>query len=308
MKKRSTVSKGLDIKLTTKYKNFLISNYIIVGFLILVVLASNYLLVALFGFSQILFFPITLCLVFGGLLLYRYLSDSIFEEFFVSDKEIDGMIKKTLHELNTPVATIKMNTQMIARSITNDKDTKRIRRIDEACDSLLELYNHMEYEIASKIDVVPKQLFDIRDLVIESLGKIDDIKGDIEIIHSVTSETLFGDSYGFGIVIDNLLSNAIKYNKKDGKIFVTNSNHILKIEDTGVGISTKNMFLVFDKYFQIDTTQKGVGLGLAIVQEYCNKNGIIIKIDSQEKKRSIFALDYKNLIQEGDKSSQLINL
>ena len=299
MKKRSIVSKGLDIKLTTKYKNFLISNYIIVGFLILVVLASNYLLVSLFGFSQILFFPITLCLVFGGLLLYRYLSASIFEEFFVSDREIDGMIKKTLHELNTPVATIKMNTQMIARNITNEKDTKRIRRIDEACDSLLELYNHMEYEIASKIDSVPKQLFDISDLVGEGIGKIEDKKGDIEVINSVVSDTLFGDAYGFGIVIDNLLSNAIKYNRKDGKIFVSNAHHILRIEDTGVGISTKNMFLVFDKYFQIDTAQKGVGLGLAIIQEYCNKNGIIIKIDSQERKGSVFSLDYKNLLKEG---------
>ena len=146
----------LVIKLTSKYKNFLISNYIIVGFIILITLATNYLFLVNFGFSQSLFFPITFFLVFGGLFLYKYLSNSLFDELFKSDGQIDDMIKKTLHELNTPVATIKMNKKMLEKNLLNEKDIKRLQRIEESCDNLLSLYQHMEYEISAKIDKIPQ--------------------------------------------------------------------------------------------------------------------------------------------------------
>lgn len=286
----------LDIKLTSKYKNFLISNYIIVVFIILITLATQYLLLVKVGYSQILFFPITFLLVFGGLLLYKYLSGSIFDELFKSDTQIDDMIKKTLHELNTPVATIKMNKKMLEKNLSNEKDIKRLQRIEESCDNLLSLYQYMEYEISSKIDKIKSQKFDILEVVEKSINKVEDIKQNISIRNNITSDTINGDMYGFLIIIDNLLSNAIKYNKKDGMIILSNENHILKIEDTGCGIDTKNIFKIYDKYFQVDVANQGIGLGLSVVKEYCDKNNITIKIDAKIGVGTIFYLNYEKLL------------
>ncbi len=286
----------LDTKLNSKYKNFLISNYIIVGFIILITLAINYLLLINIGFSQNLFFPITISLVFGGLLLYKYLSQSIFEEFHKSDVQIDDLIKKTLHELNTPVATIKMNKKMLEKNLTSEKDQKRLQRIDESCDNLLELYQHMEYELTSKIDSVKTEKFDILEIVNKSINKIEDIKRDITIVNETKSDFLVGDKYGFLIVIDNLLSNAIKYNIPNGTIIVSNENHVLKIVDTGKGIDTKNIFKIYDKYFQVDIDTQGIGLGLSVVKEYCDSNSISIKIDSKEDVGTTFYLNYEKLL------------
>lgn len=282
--------------MTSKYKNFLISNYIIVGFIILVTLATNYLFLVNFGFSQELFFPITFFLVFGALLLYKYLSNSIFDELFKSDTQIEDMIKKTLHELNTPVATIKMNKKMLEKNLLNEKDIKRLQRIDESCDNLLSLYQHMEYEISAKIDKIKSQKFDIVEIVEKSLNKVDDIKQNIVIKNNITSDSINGDMYGFLVVVDNLLSNAIKYNKKDGTIILSNENHILKVEDSGCGIETKNIFKIYDKYFQVDVANQGIGLGLSVVKEYCDKNGISIKIDTTLGVGTIFYLNYEKLL------------
>lgn len=282
--------------MSSKYKNFLISNYIIVGFIILISLATNYLLLVNFGFSQELFFPITLFLVFGGLFLYKYLSSSLFDELFKSDTQIDNMIKKTLHELNTPVATIKLNKKMLENNFTSEKDIKRLARIEESCDNLLSLYQYMEYEISSKIDKIKIQRFDILEIVNKAISKVDDIKKDIVIENNIKSDILDGDMIGFLVVIDNLLSNAIKYNKKDGTIILSNENHILKVEDSGCGIDTKNIFKIYDKYFQVDVANEGIGLGLSVVKEYCDKNSISIKIDATLGVGTIFYLNYEKLL------------
>ena len=286
----------MDTKLTSKYKNFLISNYIIVGFIILVTLFLNYFLMIEFGFNQTIFFPITLVLVFSGLLLYKYLSTNLFDELFKSDKQIDDMIKKTLHELNTPVATIKMNSKMLQKNLTNEKELKRLQRIDESCENLLGLYQHMEYEISSKIDKIQLEKFDISEIVAKSIRKVDDIKKEITITNSVTNDFIECDRYGFEVVVDNLLINAIKYNKPSGNIFLSNENHILKIEDSGCGIDTKNIFKIYDKYFQVDVATQGIGLGLSVVKEYCDKYNISLKIDSKEKEGTIFYLSYEKLV------------
>jgi signal transduction histidine kinase len=286
----------LDIKLSSKYKNFLISNYIIVGFIILITLSTHYILLVQVTFSQTIFFPITFFLVFGGLFLYKYLSESIFDELFKSDAQIDDMIKKTLHELNTPVATIKMNKKMLEKNIANEKDIKRLQRIEESCDNLLSLYQYMEYEISSKIDKIKSQRFDILEIVNKSIRKVEDIKQDIVIKNNIKSDIIDGDMYGFLVVVDNLLSNAIKYNKKDGTIVLSNENHILKVEDTGCGIDTKNIFKIYDKYFQVDVANQGIGLGLSVVKEYCDKNNISIKIDADIGVGTTFYLNYEKLL------------
>lgn len=284
------------IKLSSKYKNFQISNYIIISFLILVTLSLNYILISNFGFNQDVFFPISISLVLIALILYNYLSKSLFEEFFKSDKDMDDILKKTLHELNTPVATIDMNIKMLEKNIQEEKDLKRIQRIKDSCENLLKLYNKTEYEIASKIHTIQKEDFDIVQLIEKSLQKIEDIKQNITIEKDLISEIITSDKYGFEIVIDNLLSNAIKYNNKNGAIKISNKNHILKIKDTGKGIDTKNIFQIYDKYFQVDMEQKGIGLGLSIVKEFCDNNQINIKIDSKENIGTTFFLNYSHLL------------
>ena len=56
----------------------------------------------------------------------------------------------------------------------------------------------------------------------------------------------------------------------------------LRIFNKGLGIDTKNIMLVFDRYFQENSQNIGYGIGLAVVKEFCDKNGIGINIESFE--------------------------
>jgi two-component system OmpR family sensor kinase len=214
---------------------------------------------------------------------------------FKSDKELDDMIKKTLHELNTPIATIQMNSNLLSKTTHDEKSLQRLERINQSCHNLLELYDHMEYNINSKIDNVQTSTFDLKDEVTRSCKKFDDIKGKIIIENYVSSTNITTDKFGFAIVLDNLIANAIKYNKEDGFIKISNENNILKIQDSGVGIDTKNIMKVFDKYYQEDYEHVGIGLGLNIVKEFCDTHKIDIKIDSKENVGTTFSLNYSKL-------------
>lgn len=278
-----------------KQKDFLISNIVVVIFTILIVLIIYNFLTTKFGFDKNSFIPITLFLLVLGGVLYYFLSAQLFEPLFKSEENIENQIKETLHELNTPVATIQINSKILQKKEQDEKNISRLKRIDESCENLLNLYNQMEYNIKEQIDNVSIEEFEISELIEKSLLKHNDLKGDIDILYDKKEYKLFTDKNGFERVIDNLLSNAIKYNKKDGKIYITLENDNLTIKDTGIGIDTKNLFQIFYKYYQEDSYSSGIGLGLNIIKAYCDRYKIDIKIDSKKDEWSLFSLNLKGV-------------
>ncbi|NNE75573.1 MAG: response regulator [Pricia sp.] len=80
-------------------------------------------------------------------------------------------------------------------------------------------------------------------------------------------------------IVTNLISNAIKFCGKNDKIIIHVSKNvndnpsqlILKIKDTGIGISKENLPFIFDRFYQVDNhvdgKHAGTGIGLALTQE-----------------------------------------
>ena len=189
-----------------------------------------------------------------------------------------------------------MNTQLLQKSILDEKSLKRLERIDQASNNLLKLYENMEYDIKKQIDRIDNQDFYLNDLINRSCEKFEDIKGNIIITNTVSNIKLSTDINGFEKIIDNLISNAIKHNTKNNPVIdISYKDNILSIYNTGEKIDTKNLFIVFDKYFQEDSSKDGFGLGLAMVKEFCDKNKIIINIDTLEIGNK-FNLNLKNII------------
>jgi len=282
--------------LNSKTKDFLISISIVFTFTTILTLFMNYILISYFGLNKDNFIIIVLPLLVCSLVLFLALSKSILEPLFKSDENLQKTVKKTLHELNIPVSTIMLNTQMLERKITDEKALKRLERIKKASSDLLKLYEDMEYSIKKEIDNVDKDTLFLYEIVNNSIDKFEDIKKDIKIENCIDKDLLIKtDKNGFCKVIDNLLSNAIKYNKTDGYVKIgLKENTILFIENSGNTIDTKYLFDVFDTFFQEDSSKKGFGLGLSIVKEFCDKNKIAINIIPLED-GSRFELNLKNI-------------
>ena len=282
--------------MNSKKREFLISISIIFTFTLIIVLFLNYFFISRFGLNQENFIYVIMPLVLVGLGIFLSFSISVLKPLFKSDEKLELSIKETIHELNIPVSTIKMNTQLLEKTITDEKSLKRLERIKQASNNLLKLYENMEYNIKKEIDKIDKQEIYLDDLVKTCVEKFDDIKKDTKIFLDVPNIRVITDINGFEKTIDNLISNAIKYNITNNPIVeIKYKDNIFSVFNTGEKIDTKNLFIVFDKYFQENSSKDGFGLGLSLVKEFCDKNRISINIDTLENGNR-FNLNLKNLL------------
>ena len=97
-----------------------------------------------------------------------------------------------------------------------------------------------------------------------------------------------GDPLRLRQILANLLSNAVKFTET-GHICIraANRGHILliEVEDTGIGISRRDLPRIFDQFEQVDSSStrraSGTGLGLAICRQLCELMGGTIKAWSE---------------------------
>ncbi len=230
-------------------------------------------------------------LVIAALGLYLFLSVGLSDALEAEERRLKNLVDETLHELNTPIATIEANLKMLRRTCENERERKRLDRIKGACANLSRLYESIEYDIKKNIDHIENRIFDISETLAETVARFEDIRGDIDIRNEVGSFSIKADEAGFERVVENLLSNAIKYNKAGGYVRIYRNGNQLIFEDSGRGIDTKNLFIVFERSFQEAPDSQGHGLGLTIVKNYCDRHRIKIAIDTQKGKGTKISLD-----------------
>ena len=282
--------------MNSKKRDFLISVSLVFTFTILIILGINFALISFFGINKESFIYFTIVLIFLALTIFLSFTTSILKPLFQSDDNLQKKLKETIHELNIPVSTIKMNAQLLEKNISDEKSLNRINRIKQASNNLLKLYEDMEYNIKKQIDKIEKQECFLDEIITNSIEKFEDIKENIIITATLPHIRLLTDVNGFEKVIDNLLSNAIKYNsKKEPIVNISYEKNILSVFNKGEKIDTKNLFIIFDRYYQTDSSNHGFGIGLNIVKEFCDKNKITIKIDTTDK-GNVFMLDLENIL------------
>ena len=106
----------------------------------------------------------------------------------------------------------------------------------------------------------------------------------------------FIDKTRFDEVLLNLILNAVEAMEKGGKLYITTSYKkvgsigrvLLKIKDTGEGISSENLLRIFDPFFT--TKDNGTGLGLAIVYRAIADHGGKIEAESKVGKGTTFSI------------------
>ena len=93
-----------------------------------------------------------------------------------------------------------------------------------------------------------------------------------------------------GRVFLNLIANAIEAMRPGGVLTIATRNEkkqfVIRIQDSGSGITEKNLIRVFDPFFS--TKKKGTGLGLSTCQNIVTSHGGLIEVESALKKGSVF--------------------
>lgn len=120
----------------------------------------------------------------------------------------------------------------------------------------------------------------------------------IELDVSMEKTTINGDEELLSQVWVNLIHNAIKFTPDDGNITVNLSkdyeNAIIKVVDTGVGISPGDKIHIFERFYKVDKSRDrslgGNGLGLALVKMIIDLHSGSISVESKIEKGTTFTV------------------
>ncbi len=213
------------------------------------------------------------------------------------------LVANVSHDLRTPLTVMQgyIETLQIKKDNLNEIQNKEyLDIIKKSIKQLTQLVSQLfEYSKLEAKQVKPqKEPFAITDLVYDIQAKYELIAKEKEI--SLTTEfdeqapLVFADIGLVERAIQNLMDNALKFTPNKGKIKIIidhdTKNVIIKIKDSGPGISKEDQKYIFERFRQTEGKQKknGIGLGLAIVKKIMELHETNIKIISKPNEGSTF--------------------
>ncbi|MCX2475010.1 ATP-binding protein [Pedobacter sp. MC2016-05] len=117
-------------------------------------------------------------------------------------------------------------------------------------------------------------------------------------------------------ILINLISNAVKFTKQDGKIIVNisegeESDFEISIMDNGIGIPESKLPYIFDRFYQVDSSDsrahEGTGIGLAITKELVNLMDGKLFISSIENEGTTIRIHFKTVTSENMDTDHFIS-
>ncbi len=205
----------------------------------------------------------------------------LFTPLYIASKNIDDIIKETLHELNIPIATIDANASMLGKKINDEKQLRQLSRIHQASQHLLHLHKQLNYLIKKEFKKAPIEPIELKTFIENAVESYQTLYPHATFNLDLETFTIESDPFGFKQLLDNIISNSIKYSPNPPQISITLKDNTLEILDEGKGMEESTLLLIFQRYYQADKTQKGEGIGLSLVKGFCDTHKIRLNITSK---------------------------
>ena len=212
----------------------------------------------------------------------------------VKDLEIlrDELLSFAMHELKTPLSTVKGSLQILEKHLQKQSDEKILgiaTRALASTERITRLLNEMARPVVAQFQeiLLQRTAFDLLVLINEIAANAALLNNDCEIQVStdLNSVLILADRFRIGQVITNLLNNAIKYspNNLQIKVRVTCSHSAVtvKVIDKGLGIAPMDRVKVFQKFYRSGKrgTIDGLGIGLYLSSEIIIRHGGVIGVE-----------------------------
>jgi signal transduction histidine kinase len=210
------------------------------------------------------------------------------------------------HELKTPLTLIRLYGETLQRkkNLAKSEQTEAYEIITKESERLSYLINNvLDF---SRIEMGKKE-FDFKkgDLVSVIRDTLDSYRYHLEkkgflIREDIATDLpiVMFDEEGIASILINLLSNAIKFSptKKEVtvRLFQRDDHVILQVEDKGIGISSKEIPRVFEKFYRSGDVKaadaKGSGLGLTLVKHITEAHRGQVEVKSEPGQGSTFSI------------------
>ncbi|MBR2928765.1 MAG: GHKL domain-containing protein [Oscillospiraceae bacterium] len=208
------------------------------------------------------------------------------------------------HELKTPLQTIIGSAELLENGIVKEEDVPsfvgHIRQEAMRLVTLIEdIIRLSQLDEGSEMPQEDVSLRELAEEVCETLSDAAKRK-------AVTLEVRGEDGVINGVrrllyeVVYNLCDNAIQYNRPGGKVTVTVAQRpgevLLRVQDTGIGISPEHQEKVFERFYRVDKSHSkqsgGTGLGLSIVKHAVQYHHGKISVESELNKGTAISIRF----------------
>ncbi len=239
-----------------------------------------------------------LLLLFIG---FRQVRKSFIREIALGKQQNNFLLSVT-HELNSPLASIKLYLQTLARrELPQTKQKEIINKALKDVERQSNLINNIlsasrlednSYTFYPESIKLGRRIKDIVDVHPQETHKVNvEVEEEVEIL---------ADPGALDSVIINLFENALKYSEKQTEVTLRINREedfaVFSVEDQGTGIDAGEREKIFDKFYRSgdESTRKtkGTGLGLFLVKFYVKAGGGTIEALPNQPKGTIFKVKW----------------
>ena len=211
-------------------------------------------------------------------------------------------ISNVSHEMKTPLAVMQNYATLLqAPGLPEEKRMEYAKGVADGSRRLADMMtNILKLNRLENQQIYPKvESYDLGEQLCECLLGYESVweKKNIEIDTDITENVMVNtDQELLTLVWNNLFSNAFKFTDEGGRVLVslkTDEQHaIVKVKDSGCGISKEVGMHIFDKFYQGDGSHatQGNGLGLALVKRVIDITHGEIDVESTVGKGTTFTV------------------
>ena len=211
------------------------------------------------------------------------------------------------HELRTPLTLLlaPLENLLEQRAVSLNHEMRELltimqsngMRLLKLINDLLDLVRLESGKMEVRREPIAMEPF-LRGLGNAVKGTADDRGIQLETTVDYNIGSVFTDSDKLEKILLNLLFNALKFTPSGGTVQLSaarqNGSMVLRVADTGIGISEGKLPFVFDRFWQADTSSQrkyqGVGIGLALVKELVEAQGGTVAVSSEMGKGTEFTV------------------
>lgn len=216
-------------------------------------------------------------------------------------------IANVSHEMKTPLSVIQnYGTLLQMPNLDAEKRIEYAKGVAEGSRRLADMMtNILKLNKLEKQQIYPKtEEYDLGEQLCECLLQYENVweEKNIEIETEIAEDVKVNtDGELLSLVWNNLFSNAFKFTPSGGTVTVilTSTEHyvIVKVTDTGCGMSPEIGAHIFEKFYQGDNSHatQGNGLGLALVKRVVDILQGEISVESSLGKGSTFTVKFRRI-------------
>ena len=225
------------------------------------------------------------------LLLFAYISyvlaKSALKPLQESIATLDKFAKDLIHDLNTPITSIKLNIKLLQK-VPELYDNSAILRLNKSVHDISELHDSLTTLLQE--ETFQMQTLNLCEIVEDVVQTQKQLHQHIKFHIECTTFKVKLNKNAMNQILQNIISNACKYNKKNGHVKIYQKENMLYIEDNGYGI--KEPSKIFNRAY---SDEHSSGIGLDIVKRLAHAMNITLEVLSTAN-GTTFIIKFKDTI------------